>query len=113
MPQLPVSLLVEASQPLAARPSQSPKLGLQLKPQVLAAHFALATLAPVDGQACWHVPQLLTSIAGMDSQPLAARPSQSLKLALQTQARAALHDSFAAHSDVRRHSPTTHAPSSQ
>jgi len=87
LPQWLAVLVRLVSQPLFTAPSQSSKLGLHMKPHVLLVHFAPATLAPVDGQACPQVPQFATSIAGTDSHPLAPSPSQSLKPLSQMQAR--------------------------
>jgi len=82
VPQLSRSLLRLVSQPLAAKLSQSPNPGLQLKPHVLATHFAPVTLLPVDGQLLAQLPQWLAVLVRLVSQPLFAAPSQSSKLGL-------------------------------
>jgi len=51
VPQLSRSLLRLVSQPLAAKLSQSPNPGLQLKPHVLATHFAPVTYEDIQSEA--------------------------------------------------------------
>jgi hypothetical protein len=79
-PQLAELVLVLVSQPLAALPSQSAKVALQVATwHALFTHFAVALLRL---QIVPHVPQFALSPAMLVSQPLVILPSQSAKPAL-------------------------------
>jgi len=83
-PQRPQwATLVErsTSQPLAAFPSQSPKPGLQVKPQVPLPQVALAWAGAAHARP--HAPQCEVLVRVSTSQPLLALPSQSPKPAAQ------------------------------
>jgi hypothetical protein len=80
-PQCWVLLVVLVSQPFTTLPSQSPKPATQL--ETVHWLFEHAGVPPCGGHMLPHMPQLLTLVAVLISQPLATAMSQFWKPALQ------------------------------